>query len=570
MRAPEHVLLLVLHHIAGDGWSLGPLWRDLSAFYAARRAGTKVQLAALPVQYADYTLWQHEVLGQESDPQSAIARQLSYWSQHLKGLPDQIELPGDRPRPPVASHRGGAVRLELSGPLHGGLLALARQHGASLFMVLQAALAGLLSRLGAGPDIAIGSPAAGRSDVALDDLVGFFVNTLVLRTDVSGNPSFAQLLARVRAGNLAAYGHAELPFERLVEVLNPARSLSRHPLFQVMLAFQNNAEVKVELAGLSARPEPLASATAKFDLALSLGERRMPDGTPCGIEGVLEYASDLFDRATAQRLAERLIRLLEAAVAAPDAALSRLEILSAAERGRILEDWNATARALPGATLPELFAAQVARTPAAVAVVFEDASLSYAELDARSSRLAHHLRALGVGPETVVGLLLERSPDLVVGLLGILKAGGAYLPLDPSYPAARLAFMLADARARVLVSAQRLLTRLPELAAAAATLVRLDADAAAIAKQPAQPPHLALHPEHPAYVIYTSGSTGTPKGVVVGHGGIPNSCGGPDRSLCRSHRRASVCFSSPLDSFDRCSFGDCHHVAVWGDACVAG
>ena len=397
----EHVILLLLHHIAGDGWSLAPLLRDLGRFYEARCRGQAASVAALPVQYADYTLWQHAVLGSEDDGESAISRQLSFWTSQLAGLPDQIDLPLDRARPAVSSHRGGSVGLRLSGPLHAGLLELARASGASLFMVLQAGLSALLTRLGAGDDIAIGSPIAGRTDSALDDLVGFFVNTLVLRTDTSGAPSFRELVGRVRAGNLAAYSHQELPFERLVEVLNPARSLSRHPLFQVMLVLQNNAELGLELSGLSAGFEAVATASAKFDLSLSLAERRGADGSPAGIEGALEYASDLFDRSSVEAIAGRLVRLLEGAVADPERAIGRLDILGADERHTILREWNATARAVPGATLPELFAAQVARTPEADAVVFEDERLSYGELDARSSQLAHHLRGLGVGPEVV-------------------------------------------------------------------------------------------------------------------------------------------------------------------------
>ena len=333
-----------------------------------------------------------------------------------------------------------------------GFWGCARARGASLFMVLQAGLAALLTRLGAGSDIPIGSPIAGRTDSALDDLVGFFVNTLVLRTDTSGNPSFGELVTRVRAGNLAAYSHQELPFERLVEVLNPARSLSRHPLFQVMLAFQNNAAVGLELSGLTARFEPVATASAKFDLSVSLGEERAADGTPAGISGVIEYASDLFERADVEAMAERLIRLLAAAVADPERPIGSLDILSAGERATLLRGWNDTAHAIPSATLPALFAAQAARTPDAIAVVFEDETLSYRELDARANRLAHHLRGRGVGPEVVVGLCLERSLEMVIGLIAILKAGGAYLPLDPAYPRERLAFMLADAGAPVLVT----------------------------------------------------------------------------------------------------------------------
>ena len=274
----EHVLLLVLHHIAGDGWSLSPLGRDLGEFYRARREGRAAALPALPVQYADYTLWQRSVLGDESEGESAISRQLSFWRDRLSGLPDQIELPFDHGRPAVSSYRGGSVGFELSASLHAGALELARGSGASLFMVLQAGLVALLTRLGAGFDIAIGSPIAGRTDGALDDLVGFFVNTLVLRTDASGDPSFRELLGRVRADNLAAYAHQELPFERLVEVVNPVRSLSRHPLFQVMLTLQNQGVAGLELCGLEARAEEVSSGRSKFDLSVSVAERRDAEG----------------------------------------------------------------------------------------------------------------------------------------------------------------------------------------------------------------------------------------------------------------------------------------------------
>ena len=393
-----------------------------------------------------------------------------------------------------------SVAVWLPAQLHRGVAELARASQASVFMVLQAGVAALLSRLGAGNDIAIGSPIAGRTDVALDDLVGFFVNTLVLRTDTSGHPSFRELVSRVRSENLAAYGHQDVPFERLVEVLNPARSLSRHPLFQVMLAFQNNAAVALELDGVAARFEAVSTASSKFDLALSLAETRGADGTPGGIGGTLEYATDLFDEATAAALAERLVRLLEGALARPEASIGALELLSGPERAQLLEGFNATAQALPDATLPELFAAQAARTPDAVAVVYGERTLSYAALDAHANRLAHHLRGLGVGPETIVGLLVERSLEMVIALLGILKAGGAYLPLDPSYPAQRLSFMLADAGCAVLVTQQGLLDRLPALARPErAQLVRLDADwgvnrAAAEPRRPRSAPTPATPP----------------------------------------------------------------------------
>ncbi len=508
----EHVLLVVVHHIAADGWSLGPLWRDVGSAYAARCAGDAPGWPSLAVQYADYTLWQAAVLGSESEPESAISRQLGFWKEALRDLPDQLDLPVDRPRPVEASYRGASVAVRIGAELHRGLVGLAGEGRASLFMVLQAGLAGLLTRLGAGSDIAIGSPIAGRTDSALDDLVGFFVNTLVLRTDTSGNPSFRELIARVRAGNLAAYTHQDLPFERLVEVLNPARSLSRHPLFQVMLTLQNDAPAGLDLPGLRIAAEPVATASAKFDLSLSLAEARGADGRPAGLEGELEYATDLFDRGSVEALCDRLVRLLEAAVAGPERSIGSLEILGAEERHTILRDWNATSHALPCGTVPELFAAQAARTPDAVAVVHGDEEVTYAQLDVLSSRLAHHLRGLGVGPEVIVGLCVERSAAMIVGLLGILKAGGAYLPLDPDYPAERLAFMLADAGARLVVTHAGASGRLP---AHGAATVRLDADWPAIARHPATAPAIRLDPHTTAYVIYTSGSTGTPKGVCV-------------------------------------------------------
>ena len=540
----EHVVLLLLHHIAGDGWSLAPLLRDLGRFYEARCRGQAAAVAALPVQYADYTLWQHAVLGSEEDGESAIARQLSFWTSQLAGLPDQLDLPLDRARPAVSSYRGGSVGLRLSAPLHGALLELARASGASLFMVLQAGLSALLTRLGAGNDIAIGSPIAGRTDSALDDLVGFFVNTLVLRTDTSGAPSFRELVGRVRAGNLAAYSHQELPFERLVEVLNPARSLSRHPLFQVMLVLQNNAELGPELLGLEAGFEAVSTASAKFDLSLSLAERRGSDGTPAGIEGALEYASDLFDRSSVEAIAGRLVRLLEGAVADPDRAIGRLDILSPAERHTILREWNDTARAVPGTTLPELFAAQVARTPAADAVVFEDERLSYGELDARSSQLAHHLRGLGVGPEVVVGLCIERSLAMLVGLLGILKAGGAYLPLDPDYPPERLAFMLADAGAPVLLTRSALRAHLPahdvssdDVRIDDVHIVCLDADWPAIAQQPTTAPATGLAAAAPRLRHLHLRLHRNAKGRRRHAWRHPQSCRRSDRSL-RHHIRS--------------------------------
>src|SRR6202034_2436588 len=327
------------------------------------------------------------------------------------------------------------------------------------------------------------------------------------------------LLGRVRSFNLAAYGHQDLPFERLVEVLNPERSLARHPLFQVVLAFQNNAPAHFALNDLSVAFEPVATGSAKFDLSFSLSEHRATDGSPEGISGAIEYATDLFDRSSVEVLAGRLVRLLEAAVAAPERPIGSLDILTAAERETILRQWNDTAHPLQQATLPELFAVQVGKTPDAIAVVFEDQHLTYRELDARANQLAHHLRGLGVGAEVIVGLCVERSLEMIVGLLGILKAGGAYLPLDPACPPERLAFMIEDAGATVLVTQAALRQQLP---AQGVRVVRLDDHWPAVARHPATAPTNALNPDNPAYVIYTSGSTGKPKAASNTHHGLRN------------------------------------------------
>ncbi|MBV9188688.1 MAG: AMP-binding protein, partial [Acidobacteria bacterium] len=521
----EHVLVLVLHHIASDGWSLGPLARDLGRAYAARCRGEEPRWAPLPVQYADYSLWQQQLLGSEADPQSPIGRQIAFWTQALAGLPEQLALPTDRPRPAVATYRGGSVPLRVGPELHGRLLGLARERQATLFMVLQAGLAALLSRLGAGTDVPLGSPIAGRTDHALEELVGFFVNTLVLRTDTSGEPSFGELLARVRATDLAAYAHQDLAFERLVELLNPARSLSRHPLFQVMLALQNAPEADLQLPGLAVTPEPVGTDTAKFDLWFSVAERRGADGKPAGLEGLIEYRADLFERGTVEALAQRLVRLLEAAAAEPDRPIGRLDILGPEERRRLLLGWNDTACEVPATTLAALFEAQAARNPEATAVVFERQALSYGELNGRANRLAHHLLGLGVGPERLVGVALERSAELVVALLAVLKAGGAYLPLDPDYPPERLAAMCQDARPACVLTTAQVASRLPD--PPPCLLLEHPGTAEALSQQPETNPSEAqaaqpLRPEHPAYVIYTSGSTGRPKGVVVSQGSLNN------------------------------------------------
>ncbi|TDC44700.1 amino acid adenylation domain-containing protein, partial [Actinomadura sp. KC345] len=491
-----HVLMLVLHHIAADGWSMAPLARDVIVAYAARAEGREPRWEPLPVQYADYTLWQRDLFGSEDDPDSLISRQIAYWREALAGLPEELPLPADRPRPAEASYRGATHTFELDAGLHAGLLALARENGASLFMVMQAVFAALLTRLGAGTDVPIGSPVAGRTDEALDDLVGMFVNMLVLRTDTSGDPTFRELISRVKETDLAAYGNQDLPFERLVEVLNPARSMARHPLFQVVLSFQNNPEVRLELDGLSGGAEPLGSGAAKYDLSLYLEERHGDDGAPGGIEAGLEYALDLFDPGTAESIADRFERLVRELVAAPDAPIGAAEILSGDERRTLLREWAAgRGEDFTWTAVPALFERQAAERPDAPAVTFDGVSWTYGEVNARANRLAHRLIDRGAGPERFVALALPRSADLVVAILAVLKSGAAYVPIDPDYPADRIAYMIEDAR--------------PAL-----TLGPGDLD---VTGWPDTDLGVAIDPNHPAYVIYTSGSTGRPKGVVVPH-----------------------------------------------------
>ncbi|MBY3301148.1 amino acid adenylation domain-containing protein, partial [Rhizobium laguerreae] len=520
ISAHEHVLVVVIHHIAGDGTSYRPLLADLSHAYEKRSLGQVPEWALLPIQYADYTLWQRELLGSAVDPTSLLSKQVSYWRETLADLPEELALPYDHVRPTMSSHRGGQVAFDLSADLHGRLVEFGQRKNASLFMVLQAGLAGLLTRLGAGSDIVIGSPIAGRGDIALEDLVGFFVNTLVMRTDTSGDPSFDVLVHRVREQALAAYEHQDVPFEQLVEVLNPVRAMSRHPLFQTMLVVQNNLSGILSLPGLEVSVEPLSPERARFDLTFAVRERFDGLGRAAGLKCVVEYSADLFERKTVESLGDRLIRLLDMAVSDPGMAIGDIDVLSPDERRQLLVDWNDTGHPVASSTLPELFEAQAARTPEATALVFEDSTLSYGELNAQANRLAHHLVGRGVGPETIVGLALPRSLDMVVGLLAILKAGGAYLPLDTNYPAERLAFMVEDAAPLCLLTDSVTAAGLPN----GAPRICLDDPAvlAGLAGEPAgnltaQERIAPLKISHPAYVIYTSGSTGRPKGVVVPH-----------------------------------------------------
>ncbi|MFH8408847.1 amino acid adenylation domain-containing protein [Streptomyces sp. NPDC018019] len=514
----EHVLLVVLHHITADGWSLGILARDLSAAYTARVEGRAPDWAPLAVQYADFTLWQRALLADEEDPASLFGSQLAYWTGALADLPDALDLPADRPRPAVASHRGRTLAVRTSASTHRRLLEIARECGATLAMVTQAASAVLFSRLGAGDDIPFGAPVAGRVDEPLDDLVGCFLNTLVLRTDVRGNPTFAELAARVREADLAAYSHQDLPFDRLVEVLNPDRSLSRQSLFQLGFAFQNTPGTALSFAGLTTRAEPCALSSTRFDLSLLLRERHDADGAPAGLACHLEYATDLFDADTVRAVGDRLVRVLEQAADDPHTRIGDLDVLDEAERHLLVEGWNATERPLPDGTFVDLFRAQAARTPDAVALRCGSEAVTYTELDARTDRLARFLAGKGVGPETRVGLCLPRGVDMIAGLLAVWKAGGAYVPLDPDYPADRLAYMVADSGAALVLSTAGTSAGIPPGPA----VVALDDAAGIIDAEATEPVQLETALDQLAYVIYTSGSTGRPKGVAVPHRGVVN------------------------------------------------
>ncbi|MFJ9679415.1 amino acid adenylation domain-containing protein [Streptomyces sp. NPDC101194] len=507
----NHVLLLLVHHIAGDGESMAPLARDLAAAYGARLAGAAPDWPELPVQYVDYTLWQRDLLGDESDEEGLLATQARYWEAELAGVPQPLPLPTDRPRPSVGTHRGDAVEFTVDARVMSAVEELARERGATVAMVLQTALAVLLHRLGGGEDVTIGSPIANRTDQALADLVGFFVNTWVLRTDLSGNPSFEDLLAQVRGKALEAYDNQDAPFERLVELLNPERSTAYHPLFQVMFAWQNFTRQDFTLPGVRVEFERIRTKTAKFDLFFNMAD--LPDGAAFGN---LEYAVDLFDRGTAEAIAARFVRVLGKLAADPGQRVGTVDILDPAERDHVLTEFNRVTAEAPDLTVPELFDRQAAASPDAVAVECEGVRLTYAELRTRADRIAAALTARGAGPETLVGLAMPRSADLVAGLLGILKSGAGYLPIDPRYPSRRLGFVLAEARPELILTDAATADVLPSTETPVLCVEQMDLTV------PVPAPDAALHPDNVAYVMYTSGSTGTPKGVAITHRGVVN------------------------------------------------
>ncbi|OBF83047.1 non-ribosomal peptide synthetase, partial [Mycobacterium sp. 852002-51163_SCH5372311] len=513
----EHVLVAVVHHIAADGWSIGLLVRDLGVAYAARCDGQAPPWAPLPVQYVDYTLWQRAQFGVLDDEDSRIVAQLAYWQQALAGIPERIELPTDRPYPPVADYRGDKVSVDWPAQLQQRVARMAREHKVTSFMVMQAALAVLLSKISSSSDVAVGFPIAGRRDPALDELVGCFINTLVLRVDMTGDPTAADVLAQVRQRSLAAYEHQDVPFEVLVERLNPARSLNHHPLVQVLLAWQNFAG---DLAGsalgdLQVTPLPADTHTARMDLTFSLGERWTDAGEAAGIGGVVEFRSDVFDAASIQTLIERLGRVLVAMTSDPMQRLSSIDVVDEGEHAR-LEAWGnraALTQPAPSApvAIPVAFAAQVARSPEAAAITFQGRSLTYAELDESSNRLAHLLIEQGVGPGERVALLLSRSAEAIVAILAVLKTGAAYVPIDPAHPDARIEFLLGDAAPVAAITSSELCARLDGHG-----LSVIDIGDPAVDGQPDTAPP-APTADDVAYLIYTSGTTGVPKGVAITH-----------------------------------------------------
>ncbi|MDI6626237.1 MAG: amino acid adenylation domain-containing protein [Rhodococcus sp. (in: high G+C Gram-positive bacteria)] len=508
----EHVLVFVVHHIAADGFSLGPLTRDVVQAYNSRVAGLEPNWAPLTVQYADFTLWQREVLGSENEPDSVISTQEAYWRRTLDGLPEQLDLPFDRPRPTVASNRGATHRFVMSAAQRAAVEELATRERATPFMVVHAAIAVLLARLSGTDDVAVGAPIAGRGEAALDDMIGMFVNTLVLRTRVESQTRFDDVLGRVKEGDLSAFANADLPFERLVEMLDPARSTARHPLFQVALFFQNLGVTELELPELAVSAVEFDIGTAKFDLQIAVSE--MADGTGWSIEFI--YATDLFDASGVELIGDRLMRVLDAVTEDPSVVIGDIALTSAEERLRLTRSWNATEHEVNSVLLLDRFDAAVAAYPESTALVYEDDSLTYRELSSRVDAVATSLVTAGAGAETLVALAMRRSIDLVVGMYAVLRTGAGFVPIDPDHPAERVGYIL-DAADPVCV-----LTRSEDGFAAPGNVDVIDVHADPTTATTVDLRERQLSPDSVAYVIFTSGSTGKPKGVAVGHRAIVN------------------------------------------------
>src|SRR5215217_5124193 len=512
LREDEHVLLLAMHHIVTDGWSVGVFVGEVVALYERYTAGREVDLPTLPIQYADFATWQRQWLKGD-----VLDEQFAYWRQQLGGTLPILELPTDRPRPALQTYNGTSLSFSLSPVLSQSLKALCKQEGVTLFMMLLAVFKVLLYRYTGQEDLIVGSPIANRHRQELEGLIGFFVNTLAMRTDLSGNPTFRELVERVRDTALGAYGHQDLPFEYLVEQLQPNRDLSHSPLVQVLFVLENTPEHKLELPGLVLTPLKSNAETAKFDLTLYF------DDPGSELQGTLEYNTDLFDKDTIALMAQHLQTLLEGIVGNPSVRISELPLLTETEKRQLLIEWNDTSAEYDQCLCAhQLFEAQVERTPEAVAVTLENERLSYRELNTRANKLAHHLRGLGVVTGDVVSIFMERSLEMIVGIIGTLKAGAACLPLDPSNPSVRLAFMLRDAGGTVVLSQQRLASDLPETRA---RVVCLDQDWDEIARNSDDDPKTFVTPENWIYVIYTSGSTGTPKAVCMPHRALVNLVG---------------------------------------------
>ena len=507
LAAGEHVLMLTMHHIISDGWSIGVIFRELFAVYAALRAGQAPALPELPLQFGDFAHWERATLDA-----AALEKPLAYWKQQLAGALPVMQLPLDHPSSPAGTFRGGVRAITLSRELSLALKALSQRENATLFMTLLAAFQTLLHRVCGQDDMVVGFVVAGRRKVALEKLIGFFVQTLVARGDLSGDPTFQALLGRVRTTTLGALAHADLPFEHLVRELRPERAANRNPLFQVMFILQNAPMTPADVPELKLESIELDTGTAKFDLTLSMME------TPQGLRTAFEYNAELFEGATIERLLGTFQTLLTGIVADPARSISRIPLLTPAERNEILFKWNETALDYPReSTLPELFEAQVRLKPDAIAIVGERECFTYAELNAQAERIAARLRAAGVGPESLVGVFLNRTPALVAAILGVLKAGGAYVPLDPAYPTDRLAFIVSDARMAALVTERALVAQRP---AGEVSVVVIDDGAASPAADAKVVSGRAATAESLAYVIYTSGSTGKPKGVQLMHRGV--------------------------------------------------
>jgi amino acid adenylation domain-containing protein len=520
LSTDEHVLLLTIHHIISDAWSMQLLSTELATLYAAYSRGEESPLEELPIQYADFAVWQREWLQGDE-----LENQLKYWREQLAGVPEALNLLADKPRPVVLSPNGASQPLSVSKQLTEQLKLLSQREGVTLFMTLLAAFKTLMYRYSGQEDVVVGSPVTNRARQELESLIGFFTNTLVLRTRMSGDPSFRELLARVKEVCLGAYAHQDLPFEKLVEELHPERSLSHAALVQVMFQLLSNPVVAEEEEEQELEEDDDGDAADEDEMCVVSGTAISEIGIDLfenggGLTGRIEYSTDLFEHTTIRRMSGHLQRLLEAIVADPEQRLSELQLMTADERRQLLVEWNATAREFPGhKCLHQLFESQVERVPEATAIVFEHERLSYSELNVRANKLAHYLRRLGVGPEVAVAVCLERSVDAIVAILAILKAGGFCVPLDPDYPEQRVAFMLSDSAAAVLLTRQQFL---PELSEQATRIVRLELEWEAISAESVENPNSEVTPENLAFVIYTSGSTGQSKGVTLDHRGLAN------------------------------------------------